>query len=99
MLGNGYNDEVFRTEGPATVRDVPVVLAAGKFVHWKGFRFIIRACAALTVPYRLVILGSGPDSEASSPGAQLRPELVPIFTTGSLPSKRRGTVDRIEWQS
>jgi glycosyltransferase involved in cell wall biosynthesis len=61
FIGNGYNEEIFRVEGPVAESEDKVVLAAGKFVDWKGFRFLIRACGRLKIPHRLVIAGSGPE--------------------------------------
>jgi glycosyltransferase involved in cell wall biosynthesis len=63
FIGNGYNEEIFRPDGPAARCREKVILAAGKFVDWKGFRFLIRACEGLQTPYRLVIAGSGPEEK------------------------------------
>lgn len=42
--------------------DLPVILAAGRFVDWKGFDILIKACAKLasTVDFRLWLAGDGP---------------------------------------
>jgi len=61
FIGNGYNEKVFRVEGPVAECKDKLILAAGKFVDWKGFRFLIRACGKLKVQHQLVIAGSGPE--------------------------------------
>ena len=61
FIGNGYNEEIFRVEGPVAECKDKVVLAAGKFVDWKGFRFLIRACGRLKIRHQLVIAGAGPE--------------------------------------
>ena len=63
VLGNGYNPERFRLDGPVETCRHPVVLCTGKFVAWKGFRYIIRACSGISRRFRLVILGTGPPHE------------------------------------
>jgi len=61
-IGNGYNDRVFRVDGPLVECRDKVVLAAGKLVDWKGFRFLIRACGRLKMRHQLVIAGAGPEA-------------------------------------
>jgi glycosyltransferase involved in cell wall biosynthesis len=63
VIGNGYNPSFFYYPGRAEKSALPVVLMAGKFVDWKGFRYGIRASARISTPHRLVILGTGPDDE------------------------------------
>jgi len=42
-------------------QDIPVILAAGRFVDWKGFDVLIKACAKLAgVDFRLWLAGDGP---------------------------------------
>lgn len=61
-IGNGYNGNIFRPEGPSAEIEGQVVVCAGKYVHWKGFHYLIRACGRLSIPHRLVILGTGPEA-------------------------------------
>ncbi|HKP87334.1 MAG TPA: glycosyltransferase [Blastocatellia bacterium] len=61
MMGNGYNDDIFFPDGPAAECEGPVVVAAGKYVRWKGFHYLIRACGRLSTPHRLMIFGTGPE--------------------------------------
>jgi glycosyltransferase involved in cell wall biosynthesis len=63
VLGNGYNPQTFRVPGPEAKASGKIVLCAGKFVGWKGFRFAIRASARVRTPHQLVILGTGTDQE------------------------------------
>lgn len=87
FIGNGYNQEIFRVEGPMAECKDKLVLAAGKFVDWKGFRFLIRACGRLEMKHQLVIAGSGPEknrqeliNEASRNNMQDR-----MILTGHIP--------------
>lgn len=41
--------------------DVPTLCAVGRLTAQKGFDRLIEACAQLSVPYRLQIIGEGPD--------------------------------------
>src|SRR5262249_49598813 len=43
ILGNGYNSDLFNLDVEPEWLPGRVVLCAGKFVGWKGFRFAIRA--------------------------------------------------------
>lgn len=61
-IGNGYNENIFRPEGPIAEIEGHVAVCAGKYVHWKGFHYLIRACGRLSIPHRLVILGTGPET-------------------------------------
>ncbi len=61
LLGNGYDEMVFRWHGAGVDVKSPIILGAGKFVHWKGFHYLIRAAAKLSEDIQLVILGSGPE--------------------------------------
>ncbi|HPU69617.1 MAG TPA: glycosyltransferase family 4 protein [Acetomicrobium flavidum] len=46
-------------------QDIPVILAAGRFVDWKGFDVLIKACAKLAgVDFRLWLAGDGPQRKA-----------------------------------
>jgi glycosyltransferase involved in cell wall biosynthesis len=63
VLGNGFNDRIFRTDGGSLRRDRKVVLCVGKFVGWKGFIYAVRASAQTDYPHELVILGDGPAQE------------------------------------
>jgi glycosyltransferase involved in cell wall biosynthesis len=46
-------------------QDIPVILAAGRFVEWKGFDVLIKACAKLAgVDFRLWLAGDGPQRKA-----------------------------------
>lgn len=65
FMGNGFNERIFDVMGERAQSSVPIVLAVGKFVDWKGHRFLIRACSRLSSAYRLVIIGSGPHKEKS----------------------------------
>ena len=61
VIGNGFNEKLFRLEGAVAECKGKLILAAGKFVDWKGFRFLIRACGRLNIRHQLVIAGSGPE--------------------------------------
>jgi glycosyltransferase involved in cell wall biosynthesis len=61
FIGNGYNEKIFRLDGRVAECKDKLILAAGKFVDWKGYRFLIRACGRLKIPHQLVIAGSGPE--------------------------------------
>lgn len=61
FIGNGYNNDIFRPEGSVPKIEGRVIVCAGKYVHWKGFHYLIRACGRLSIPHRLVILGTGPE--------------------------------------
>jgi glycosyltransferase involved in cell wall biosynthesis len=63
LVGNGYNERLFRPDGKAVEFEGQVVVVVGKYVAWKGYRYLIRAFARLKRPVRLVILGSGPEAE------------------------------------
>jgi len=87
FIGNGYNEDIFRLDGPLTPCPDKLILAAGKFVDWKGFRFLIRACGRLNIPHQLIIAGSGPEEhrrellqEAARNNMQAR-----MILTGQLP--------------
>jgi len=58
-IGNGYNENIFQPEGSIAEIEGNVVVCAGKYVYWKGFHYLIRACGRLSIPHRLVILGTG----------------------------------------
>jgi glycosyltransferase involved in cell wall biosynthesis len=46
-------------------QDIPVILAAGRFVDWKGFDVLIKACTKLAgVDFRLWLAGDGPQRKA-----------------------------------
>jgi len=46
-------------------QDIPVILAAGRFVDWKGFDVLIKACAKLAgVDFRLWLAGDGPQRKS-----------------------------------
>ena len=60
-IGNGYDERVFHPRGAVVEHSEALVVAAGKYVPWKGFQYLIRACGRLSQPHQLVILGSGPD--------------------------------------
>ncbi|AFM21222.1 glycosyltransferase [Acetomicrobium mobile DSM 13181] len=46
-------------------QDIPVILAAGRFVDWKGFDVLIKACAKLEgVDFRLWLAGDGPQRKS-----------------------------------
>ena len=66
ILGNGYNPEIFKDRGSGTNVAGKIVLCAGKFVGWKGFRFAIRASAEARTPHQLVILGTGAKEERAN---------------------------------
>ena len=63
VIGNGYNPDIFSVSGPRHEFSEKVVLCVGKFVPWKGFRYVIRACAKVSTKHQLVILGAGTDAE------------------------------------
>ena len=56
----GYVPQMRKSKG--VPQDVPVILAAGRFVDWKGFDVLIKACAKLTsaFDFRLWLAGDGP---------------------------------------
>jgi glycosyltransferase involved in cell wall biosynthesis len=70
VVGNGFNASVFYPPTYIT-EESPIVLCAGKFVDWKGFKFAIRASGQVEIDHRLVILGTGPSEEQ----AQLQREV------------------------
>lgn len=84
VVGNGYNDRIFRVTGPrkARVSDRRLVLCAGKFVAWKGFSYAIRACAQLLPGPELVILGDGPDPNRVALVEEARSEGVDVLLPG-----------------
>ena len=63
VIGNGYNPDIFSVMGPRQELPGKVVVCAGKFASWKGFRFAIRACAQISTKCQLVILGTGTEIE------------------------------------
>ncbi len=59
----GVDPEQFTPTGPSEA-EPPLLLAVGRLVDYKGFRFLLRACAELMrqgVPLRCRIIGSGPE--------------------------------------
>lgn len=68
VIGNGFNEAIFFPDGPPAQNEriKPhdfVIVCAGKYSKWKGFRYLIRACGKLPFAYRLVVLGDGPEDE------------------------------------
>lgn len=90
FIGNGYNENIFQLEGPIAECKDKVVLAAGKFVDWKGYRFLIRACGKLKIPHQLVIAGSGPEKN--------RQELIEEAVKNNMQEKLllTGQIDQVE---
>ena len=66
IVGNGFDGEIFDMDGPNHRRHRKLVLCAGKFVAWKGFKYAIRASARVDLPHDLVILGDGPAAARES---------------------------------
>lgn len=61
VIGNGYNERIFNISDTKIFSSQPIILYAGKFVEWKGLNYLLQACARITLPFKLVIVGSGPD--------------------------------------
>jgi len=59
----GYVPQMRKSKG--IPQDMPVILAAGRFVDWKGFDVLIKACAKLAgVDFRLWLAGDGPQRKS-----------------------------------
>jgi glycosyltransferase involved in cell wall biosynthesis len=85
ILGNGFNDQLFRVEGEKSELSGKVVLCAGKFVGWKGFRFAIRASRWIAERHRLVILGTGPEEQRRTLEREAADRGVNVLFPGHLP--------------
>jgi glycosyltransferase involved in cell wall biosynthesis len=87
LMGNGYNKSIFHPSGTPAECEGRVVVAAGKYVSWKGYHYLIRACRGLSALDRLVILGGGTEEarqtlvrEAAANGIQDK-----LILTGHVP--------------
>jgi glycosyltransferase involved in cell wall biosynthesis len=87
VLGNGFNDRIFRIDGRSLRRDRGIVLCAGKFVGWKGFVYAVRASAQTDFPHELVILGDGPAQERRAVADEADRLGVRVFMPGHLPQE------------
>jgi glycosyltransferase involved in cell wall biosynthesis len=87
VLGNGFNDRIFRIDGDSLQRERKVVLCAGKFVGWKGFVYAVRASAKTDYPHDLVILGDGPARERRAVTDEADRLGVRVFMPGHLPQE------------
>jgi glycosyltransferase involved in cell wall biosynthesis len=87
VLGNGFNDRIFRADGDSLRRDRKVVLCAGKFVGWKGFVYAVRASAQTDYPHELVILGDGPAQERRAVADEADQLGVRVLMPGHLPQE------------
>ncbi len=63
VIGNGYDPAVFFPEARGKEGPCPIILAAGKFVAWKGFQYLIRSCVGLEGRFKLLIAGEGARGE------------------------------------
>lgn len=67
VIWNGFNSRIFHIgEERENLNQVPIILYAGKFVSWKGLKYLIRACSQIKSPYRLIIAGQGDQSTKNS---------------------------------
>ncbi len=65
VIGNGYNPDLFFV-GSAQKPKIKIIASAGKFVDWKGFKYLIRACSTVVEPFQLVIIGTGNKEEVEN---------------------------------
>ncbi|MDX2080963.1 MAG: glycosyltransferase family 4 protein [Terrimicrobiaceae bacterium] len=84
-----YNGiEMERFAGPREPVDPPLVLAVGRYIEKKGFRYLVEACSRVPEqPLRCVIVGGGPlDAELRELVAKLGQE-VRVEIAGPMPER------------
>lgn len=57
----GVNNKVFYQEKEKECNDVLKIGYVGRISHKKGWDTLIRACSKVTVPYKLLVVGNGPE--------------------------------------
>jgi len=69
--------------------DLPVILAMGRHIEWKGFVYLIEAAAEMKgqVPFVLVLGGQGPETEILRKKAQALGLGKQIIFTGQIPNR------------
>lgn len=84
-----YNGiEVDRFAGVRVHATPPLIIAVGRYIEKKGFRYLIEACAALhELPFQCQIIGEGPLEGELRALIEARGQSKKILVTGPMPER------------